>query len=204
MANQRTENAGIDWEEVIVCLQAYARWLVKGKGWFRGEDTTTFLKGQEIDDYVFGAIEKYLRHPEKHDPAKGSLVDYLRYNLIRTMVSNNLKSAENRTSQDVFALDEGSDGEESTSYLDAILPHAQVFFDQELDYDEVMRHIESELKSDKIVESIFLGINGYGLKRREIIKEFELTEKEYDNGMRRLTTILNNVAKKFDIKAPIA
>jgi hypothetical protein len=190
-----------EWQEVILCLQSYTRSLVDGKGWFRGEETTTYLKGKEIDDYVFEAIGRYLKNPEKYDPNRGSLKNYLRYNLIQSLVSNDLVSAENKTSSDIFAYENGEEGEDdSTPYLDAILPHAEVFFDQEIDFTEVMRYIESEVKGDSVVENIFLGITGYGLKRAEIIKEFNMTPLEFDNGMRRLITIRKKAAKKYDIK----
>ncbi len=201
MTSQNAENTSIDWEEVILRLQSFTRSWVKGKGWFRGGKTTKLLKGKEIDDYVFGAIEKYLRSPEKHDPSKGSLIDYLKFNLVRSMVSNDLVSAENRTSKDIFAYEDDNEEEDSTPYLDSILPNAEVYFDQEIDYQEVLKQIESEAKNDPIVENIFMGICVFGMKRREIIQEFSMTEKEYDNGMRRLNTIRDNVAKKYDIKA---
>jgi len=200
MANQRTENTSIDWEEVILCLQVYTRSLVKDKGWFRGKETTVYLKGKQIDDYVFEAIEKYLRNPEKFDPKKRSLIEYLKKHIIRSLVANDLTSAENRTSSDVFAFINDSDEEDDSSYLDSILPYAEALFDQEIDFIEIMNYIESEVKGDPIVENIFLGISGYGLKRAEIITEFNLTPIEFDNGMRRLNTIRNKAAKKYDIK----
>lgn len=200
MANHSLENADIDWEEVILRLQTFTRSLANGKGWFRGEETTVYLRGKEIDDYVFDAIEIYLRNPEKFDPSKGSLIKYLCYSIIRNLVRNDLVSAENRTTSDVFAYQNDSENEdESAVYLDAILPHAEVFFDQEIDFTEVMNYIESETKGDSVVENIFLGISGYGLKRAEIIKEFDMSPVEYDNGMRRLITIRNKAAKKYGI-----
>lgn len=202
MHYQNIDNTTIDWEEVILKLQSFTRSWVNGKGWFRGGKTTNLLKGKEIEDYIFDAIEKYLRNSEKHDPSKGSLIDYLKYNLIRSMVSNDLVSAENQTSKDVFSIadDKEQNEEDSGSYLDSILPHAEVYFDQEIDYNEVMKYIESEALGDPIVEEIYLGICSYGLKRREIIEEFKMNEKDYDNGMRRLNTIRNKAAKIFNIK----
>lgn len=200
MTNPSTENTEIDWEEVILRLQTFTRSLVKGKGWFRGEETTTYLKGKEIDDYVFGAIEVHLRNPEKFDPYKGSLIKYLCYSIIRNLVRYDIVSAENRTTNDVFAYqNENENEDDSAPYLGAILPHAEAFFDQEIDFKEVMSYIESEAKVDAIVENIFLGISGYGLKRAEIIQEFNMTPVEFDNGMRRLITIRNKAAKKYDI-----
>ena len=201
MTNQNTRNTEIDWEEVILSLQIFTRTLTNGKGWFRGEETTIYLKGKEIDDYVFGAIETHLRNPEKFDPIRGTLIKYLCYSVIRNLVRNDLVSAENRTTNDVFAYQNESEDEgDSAPYLDAILPHAEIFFDQEIDFNEVMSFIEAQTKGDSVVENIFLGISGYGLKRAEIIKEFGMTPVEYDNGMRRLITIRNKAAKEYDIK----
>ncbi|MBK7965753.1 MAG: hypothetical protein IPK10_11030 [Bacteroidetes bacterium] len=202
MTNPNAENKEIDWEEVILRLQTLTRSLAKGKGWFRGVETTVYLKGKEIDDYVFEAIEIHLRNPEKFEPNKGSFIKYLFYSIIRNLVRYDLVSAENRTTNDVFAYqNDNEDEDNSAPYLDAILPYAEVFFDQEIDFKEVMSYIESEAKGDAIVENIFLGLSGYGLKRAEIIKEFNMTPVEYDNGMRRLITIRNKAAKKYDINS---
>jgi len=201
MTNQDINNTKIDWEEIILCLQVYTRKLVKEKGWFRGEETTTFLEGKEINDYVFSAIEKYLRNPEKYDSTKRSLVEYLKKHIIRSLVSNDLVSAENKTTIDLFSYENNNedDDEDSAPYLDSILPYVEAFFDQEIDYKQIMNCIETLTKGDTIVENIFLGISGYGMKRAEIIKEFKMTENEFDNGMRRLITIRNKVAQQFNI-----
>jgi len=202
MSNQNIVSTTIDWEDVILALQAFTRSWVNGKGWFRGKYTTSLLKGKEIDDYVYGAIEKYLRYPEKHDPSKGTLIDYLKYNLVRSMVSNDLVSAENRTSQDIltFAEVNAQNDEDNGNYIDSILPHAEVYFDQEIDYNVIMSSIETEVKGDKILEEIFLGVCSFNLKRREIIEEFGMKENDFDNGMRRLKTILKSTINKYDLK----
>ena len=201
MSTQNEENTNIDWEEVILRLQVYTRSLVNGKGWFRGKKTLIFPQGKEIDDYVYGAIEKYLRNPEKYIPAKGSLINYLSLSLIRSMVSNDLVSAENKTSSIVLSEAEqnGQKDDDSSSYRDSILPYIEAYFDQEIDYTEIMNSIENEVKGDKISEEIFLGVCRCNMKRREVIEEFTMTEKDFDNGMRRLKTILSNVAKKYEL-----
>lgn len=201
MRNQNSEITNDEWEDIILRLQSYTRKLVKEKGWFRGEKAGIFLSGKEIDDYVFEAIGRYLKNPEKHNPTKRSLVEYLKKHIIRSLVNNDLVSAENQTSIDVFAYEKGSEDEnDSASFLDSILPHAEAFFDEEIDFKEIMSYIESEVKGDTIAENIFFGISGYGLKRAEIMEEFGMTPVEYDNGMRRLITIRNKAAKEYDIK----
>jgi hypothetical protein len=205
MNNQSEADPPIDWEAVILQLQVFTRRLVKGKGWFRGNDTATYIKGKEIDDYVFGAIEKYLQHPEKYDPSKGDFIDYLKFNLISSLVINDALSSENKTSSDIFGVaDDIKEGDDNSgTYLDSVLPHAEAYFDQEIDYQEIMSDVEQEVKKDKTAEDIFLALN-IGFKRIEIIKEFQLDEKTYNNGLRRLNTILANVAAKFDLKRPSA
>lgn len=57
-------------EDVILKLTAFAWSLASSLTWFRGPKTTSFLMGKEAEDYVYGAIGKYLEHPEKFDPSK--------------------------------------------------------------------------------------------------------------------------------------
>jgi hypothetical protein len=213
---QTEDKNSVDWEEVILRLQSYTRSLVSKKGWYRissvvkkdpkndGENKyeSTYIKGKEVDDYVYEAIEKYLVNKEKHDPQKGSLLDYLKYGVIRSLVSNDLVSSENRTSKDVLAHSNNLEDDENDngSYLDSILPYVDAYFDMEIDYKEIMNYVQGEIKGDEILEEIFLGICLNGLKRRDVIEEFNISEKDFDNGMRRLKTILSRTAKKFDLK----
>jgi hypothetical protein len=201
MNNQEIENSEIDWADVIVKLQAFTRSIVTGRGWFRGNNTKNFIAGKEIDDYVYGAIERYLVCPDSFDSSKGSLINYLKYNLIRMMVSNDLTSAENITTKNIyaFATKQEEEGDDSDLYLDSIFPYAETFFDLEIDYKVIMESIEQEVQNDAIMESIFLGLNYYDMKRRQIIVEFGISETDFDNGMRRLRTILKNTAKKFEL-----
>lgn len=199
MTSSTDENININWEEVILKLQAYTRSLVSSKVWFRGNNSLVFLRGKEVEDYVFDAIEKYLRNPEKFDSSKGTLINYLKLNLIRSMVSNDLVSAENKTTKVIFHQDD--EYKSTSTYLELMAPNIQAWFDEEIDYNEVLSFIEGEVKGDEIVENIFFGICGFDMKRQEIIKEFNMTEKEFDNGMRRLNTIRKRAQKKYDIKS---
>lgn len=191
----------INWEEIILSLQSYTRLLVSNKKWFRGGKTKTFLAGKEIEDYIYEAIAKFLQNPEKFDSSKGTLINYLKYNIIRSLVSNDLASSENQTSKDIYTIVDKMDKEDenSNSYLDSILPYAEVYFDQEIDYNEIMASIENKVKGDKILEEIFLGYCCDGSKRREVIEEFGMSENDYDNGMRRLKTILKEIITNYNL-----
>ena len=198
---QENEIIVINWEEIILGLQSYTRLLVSNKKWFRGGKTKTFLAGKEIEDYIYEAIAKYLQNPEKFDSSKGTLINYLKYNIIRSLVSNDLVSSENQTSKDIYTIVDKMDSEDenSNSYLDSILPYAEVYFDQEIDYNEIMASIENKVKGDKILEEIFLGYCSENSKRREVIEEFGMSENDYDNGMRRLKTILKDIITKYNL-----
>lgn len=198
---QDNEINAINWKEIILSLQSYTRLLVSNKKWFRGEKTKTFLAGKEIEDYIYEAIAKYLQYPEKFDSSKGTLTNYLKYNIIRSLVSNDLVSSENRLSKDIYTIMDKMEREDenSSSYLDSILPYAEVYFDQEIDYNEIMVSIENKVKGDKILEEIFLGYCCDNSKRREVIEEFGMSENDYDNGMRRLKTIFKEIITKYNL-----
>jgi hypothetical protein len=189
-----------DWESIIIILQAYTRGLIKGKTWFRGKDPESYLKGKEIDDYVYEAIGRYLKNPEKFDSSKGILTDYLKFNVIRSLVANDIRSDENKTTKDVFGIaDNLNDENIADNYLESVLPFVEAFFDQQVDYDKVMGDIAEMVEGESEVEQIFVSVYGYGMKRREVIKEFEMSEETYDNAFRRLKTIIKNTVKKFDL-----
>lgn len=204
MIEKSSESASIDWEEIYLSLYAYTYKLVKGHRWFRGKKTASYVAGNTVEDYVYEAIGRYLENPEKYDPASGTLLNYLKLNLIRSLVSNDVRSAENKVTSNVFAIadEKGEEGEDSGSYLDSVLPYAEAFFDEQVDYESIMKEIEREIAGKPILENIYLGVRSYGMERREVIKEFRMTESDYDNGIRRLTTILNNIAKKYNVEKP--
>lgn len=198
MSENNTEDP--DWEDIILRLQSFTRGLLRGKTWFRGKDPDSYLQGKQLDDYVYEAIGRYLANPKKFNATKGSLVDYLKYSVIKTLVGNDIRSQENQTTKDIFGIAENEDSHTSAiSYLDSVLPFAEAYFDQQVDYDNVMNTIAEMVQGENEVEQIFISIYGYEMKRREIIKEFGMSEETYDNGYRRLKTIIKNVVKKFDL-----
>lgn len=201
MSTQTGVPASIDWEEIILRLVAFTRSLAKGKPWFRGGKTDSFLMGKEAEDYAFAAIEKYLKEPEKFDASKGELVDYLQYNLVRSLVGNDLRKKENLLSKDVFAHSDDDD-EENGIYLDRILPHVEALFPDDIDYNAIKEYIEKEIQGDDDAENIFLGLYSFGLKPREVMQEFNMAAPEYNNGMRRLKTVLARTTLHFTKNIP--
>lgn len=199
MSTDTDNQTHIDWEEIIVRLTAFTRSWTRGKPWFRGEKTTNFLMGKEVEDYVYAAIGKYLEDPEKFDPNKGELLEYLKYNLVRSFVANDLRKKENNQTDDIFAEDSEEDEEDgSSSYSERVLPYTAALFPDDIDYNAIKEFIEKEVQGDADAENIFLGIYTYGMKRREVIEEFTMTAVTFDNGMRRLTTVINRAAGHFN------
>ena len=93
--------------------------------------------------------------------------------------------------------DENSD-DENCSYYDRIIPHVEALFPDDIDYNAIKEYIEKEIQGDKDAENIFLGLYTFGMKRREIIQEFKMADSEYNNGMRRLTTVINRASFMFN------
>lgn len=192
----------IDWEDIIVRLEAFTRSLLKRQHWFHGGSVNTFLKGKEMRDYVYEGIGRFLKHPEKYDSSKGDLVSYLKYNLIRSLVSNDVTSDENKHGHDVFGNCEAFDeDDEDSSYLDRILPYLEPMFLDDLDYTRIREYIQERIKGDSHVEDIFLGIYSENMKRREIIAEFSMSEKDYNNALRRLQTVMNEATVIFKVNS---
>jgi hypothetical protein len=203
MSNQTDGQETIDLGELYLQLYAFTDDFLKTRTFFRGASSSSFLAGKEVHDYVMDGIERYLRNPEKFNPSSGrSLLNYIRLHIIRSLIGNDLRSAENRLSKDLFAFESNND-EMGIDYVESMLPYAEAYFDEEMDYEKIMIHVEEAIKGDKIAEEIFLGLAGCGLKRREIIQEFGMTETEYNNGARRLQTILKDTALQFKLKKPL-
>jgi hypothetical protein len=201
MTNNLIPQTDEEWNPIIDALQTYTRQLVKTKTWFRGKQTEAYLGGKEINDYIYDAIGRFLQSPEKFDPEKGSLIEYLEFNIIRTLVVNDSRKAENKTSVDVFGKADklNEENEDGNNYLDATLPYAEAFFDQQIDYDQVMKFIEEKVKSDPDVETLFYGFS-LGMKRESILTEFNMSEKDYMNAYRRYKTVKKLAIAEFDIK----
>lgn len=190
----------IKWNDVYLQLYAYTDQLLKASPWFKKGETDSYLKGKQVHDYIADAIEKHLKAPEKYDPSSGrSLVNYLKIHIIRSLVGNDVKSEENKTSSDILSIEQTDDENEHFVNVEALLPFASALFDQEIDYKNILKEIENELEDDDIAKLIFREVRCNGLNRRDVLEEQNMKESEYDNGMKRLRTVLKNIAKKYDL-----
>lgn len=191
-----------DWEDLYVKLYAFTHDHIQKFSWFRGSGTDSFLQGKQVHDYVMEAIEKYLLNPEKFDSSKRKLENYIKMHIIRTLIWNDKSSSENKSSKDILNNLDSGDNEEEGNFLDSILPFIEANFDQQMDYNLIMSEVSEEIKNDTNAEHIFTWVCCAGFKRRDVIQQIGITSGEYDNGMRRLNTVLKNIAKKYNLNAP--
>jgi len=189
------ENNG--WDDLIVTLNAFARSFAKRYSWFRSGKNTTLLMGKEIEDYVYEAIGRYLEAPEKFDPSRGDIIAFLKYNILRSLISNDANKDENKYTEDVYHRFDDDDDDDS-NYLDRMLPYTLAAFPEQIDYQAINKYILNLINEDEVLENIYLGLYQSGMKRREIIKEFNMNEKDYNNGVRQLDTIIRSASKFFN------
>lgn len=188
----------INWEDIYVQLFAFTDQLLKAFSWFRKGKTDSYLKGKQVHDYVAEAIEKYLREPEKYDPSSGrSLVNYLKWHIIRTSVGNDVRSPENKTSSTLLAGSDFDEDDDIYSNVEAFLPFVTASFDQNADYKQIIEDIENELRGDEMAKLIFEEVRCNGMDRRDVIKKYDVRGTDFDNGMKRMKTVLRKIAKRY-------
>jgi hypothetical protein len=185
----------VNWEDLLPKLLAYASYTINGLTWFRSKELNSYLKGKQLEDYVYEAINEILLNPAKFDPTKGmSFETYLKKYVLRHLIFNDNNSKEQKSTRDFILKNE-----EEGTLSETLLPYIEATFDEQIDFDEVMRFITERVGEDKIVEEIFMGVSE-NMKRREIIAEFGMNPSEYNNGIRRLDTILKTAAAIFNLK----
>ena len=195
MAKTSAENA-IDWDDVYIRLCAVAQRMISAKSWCRGHSGSC-VGGKEASDYAAEAIERYCADPEKFVAAKGDLFNYLAFNLMRSLISNDAKSKENRTSSDLSRI--GNEDKDINNYADALAPAVNEYFDDAVDYHTILRAVEAALEGDETAKEVFLGLVS-GLKRADIIHEFKMTAKQFDNANRRINTARKQIAHKVNLE----
>lgn len=190
----------INWDDLYLQLYAFTDNLLKSRSWFRKDQTDSYLKGKQVHDYVQDALEKYLLEPEKYDPSSGrSLVNYLKWHIIRAAVGNDVRSPENKTSSDILSRDGTDSDDESVKNIDALLPFVAAFFGDELDFKNIVKDVVGELQQDEVALIIFKEVRCNNVDRRVVIKQYNLKDSDYDNAMKRLKTVLKRVAKKYQL-----
>lgn len=188
------------WKHTLPELLAYAKGQLNARESFRGNNPDAFVKGKEAEDYVHEAVAKYLEKPEQYDPNKGPLIKFLKYYILRRLVSNDLRSPDNKLYVDLFSW-QGDEGSTDTEIpVDAFLPLIRPSFDDELDYPQIIQDIQTQLEQDPVALIIFQLIKRQGYKRREVIQQEQFTERQFDYAMKKVDRAIKKVASKYNIK----
>lgn len=193
----------IDWEDILLKLHAYSHQLLKHHRWFRGKNCDTSIQGKQEEDYVYEAITSFLENPERFNPSRGTLFNYLKLHVLRRLYSNDWKKPENTLYKDIFGLNMDDEGDDTISYVESLLPVIAASFDENFDYQSIMSEVQRLTQKDPVALRLFHLAKELGYKRREIIESENITEKEFDKGMKRLNRVLEKVALKFDIEVDL-
>lgn len=188
------------WKNTLAELLAYADGLLKNCDSFRGNNPDAFVKGKEAEDYVHEAIAKYFENQEKYDPTKGPLIKFLKYYILRRLVSNDLNSPDNKRYVDLFGWQGHEDSTDAEIPVDAFLPLIRPSFDDELDYPQIIQDIQTQLEQDPVALTVFQLVKRQGYKRREVIQQEQYTEGQFDNAMKKVDRAIKKVASKYNIK----
>jgi hypothetical protein len=188
-------------KQLIKNLYAYAWELYKGL--YQSEVNG---RGKSYKDYVIQALENRLRETDGYDPLKGPLEYYLKYHIIRRALYNDLPPAVKK---------EYMEWREKAKVSEAplILPEpveVQEMPDEELpfftlsegDRATLFAEIERLIGNDDVVKRIYVAIahNSFNFgDRAEICEAYHMTKNEFDNGRRRLKTILRNAFKNLKL-----
>ncbi len=189
--------------DIIRKLTAFTyRYAFDNKSWFR-KGSDSLLKGKKVEDYVYEAIGRYFENPEKHNTERGSLFTYLS-TVVMTLVGNDLRSKENKTT---WAIPHEADGDENGNkeldYFDLVTRRIEENIEDQIYYDQIVKDIVEEIAKQEeagnkdILEKIYLGLD-LGLKPKDIMETFKMPNGEYNNGIRRLRTIVRKIVSKYE------
>ena len=129
-------------------------------------------------------------------------MNYLKYSIIRNLVRNDARSPENRLTDDIYKWDDNDDDENSVPYSERIIPLVAASFPEDIDYEAIKDYVQKEIAGDAEMEEVFLGTYLEGMKRVDVIRDFNMSAKTYDNAHRRLKTVFKNAAKHFTQTKP--
>lgn len=179
----------VDWIKVIPVLMAYSYVLIS--------DDNDKMKRSRTDlsyDYTMEAIKIYLDNPQKFDPKRNpDLINYLKYNILRQLISNGKKSAfYNKEGE--FTFDHEGNNDLENLYID------EVDIESEIDIKAKVLYIESQLIEDSELSYLFQLKYHKNSNRSEICKDLNIDNSEYDNRMKRLKRLIRKIIRPTDKK----
>lgn len=172
----------VDWKKVIKVLMAYAYVLI-------GDENEKMKKSRADLAYDFSmeAISKYLHDKSKFDPSRNpDLVKYLKYNYLRQIISNSKATGNFKYESEPLSFDKDS-------YISEEKFLTEFKIDEKIDTDKIINNVEEKIADDNELLLIFKGRYYNNSKRSEICSDLKISEKEYDNRIKRLRRIVTKV-----------
>jgi len=177
-----------DWEKILKLLTVYANNEIKKYNWYLGKDQLP--KGFSAYDLALETIKSYLDNPEKFDPSRNNdLLKYLKYGILRRLISNLAKSGENKTST---ILDE------DLYYQLTYTLHVE----SDIDVDQAVQQIRNSLELENEQELLDLFEVRYDMhyfSRKEICEFLGISPVEYTNRLKRLQRRVEKIIKQFNL-----
>lgn len=179
-----TENYNeVEWEKVIPILMAYAYSLL-------GNKKFTNRRGQLAYDFALEAITRYLENKEKFNPTRNpDLINYLKYYIVRQLISNFKESAGIRKRIILQGLKDKEKGDYEYS-IDQLIGKDNLI-ENNVDLNIFLDRISKKLKNKVKENEIFVLLYYKKLKRSEICELLKIPLKEFDNRSRRMKRILD-------------
>ncbi len=170
-----------DWESIIKKLTVYALYQFK----FWGLVSDKGVKGYSPQEIAYEAIEKVYTGEWNWDPNKSKLLQYLKYHVVRGLVSNLARSEE--------VIKSDSSGLDCNLVLNQYtMVHSA---SEEYNAKLVIDFIKMKIGDDREALLIF---DGYcnGLKRGDICEIHGITFSDFNNAYRRFQRIIKDLDKK--------
>lgn len=175
-----------DWSKVIPVLMAYAYVLL-------GNVNPRMARSREelAYDFSIDAITKYLNKPEKFNPSRNpDLIRYLKYNILKQLISNAKKKAAN-VNEVTIEANNGDYELDSDSVNNLFVEEYQL--DDNIDIASIVAKIEEAIENDDELYEIFIGRYHHESERREICQDLNISTDEYDNRIRRIRRITRRI-----------
>ena len=177
----------VEWEKVIPVLIAFAYSLLGNKKFTNRRDQLAY-------DFTMETITKYLENKDKFNPSRNpDLINYLKYNILRQLISN----FENSTGIRKRIILENVDDEKTNSneYSLDHLYKEDKYIENNIDEKILIQKIEKKINGKPELKEIFDLLYYNDSKRSEICNDLDIELKEFDNRYRRLKRLLDSEMK---------
>lgn len=174
-----------DWVVVIKSATLHAVYQLKYYGLWNRRG----LKGYSAQEIAMEAIEKIYLGEWQWDPEKSKFLDYLKFHVIRGLVSNLAKSSEFKSTHEIDSSELYEVAQQESDGIIESMNQAQII--------EILRQ---EISSDEQARIVFEELL-IGLKRSEICEKYNWEKKVYDNASRRLGGFISKISRSKQIKS---